>query len=246
MLQELAPPQDEQNRLLMELRSWLGTGFLWFAACAVYPQLRVDLTLWLGGRLRRFGYPENPAIFSEDLFDRLCLLPWFRAGHMPDWLRNAAFARLSEREKQHVRQVIDELASGEGNQRIEGALGLQVWQADWRGQPVGADDVMLEFKDEAGPLRPPTDESKVKKNALQRWVMRGYMRVGIVAAWAAVAAWLAPAFEAAPHAPGAWWPLIAFVGVSVLLLLAALAYRGFRVLRAGQEDKLVEVGGAHD
>ncbi len=219
LLQELAPPESVQDQLMAELRSWLGAGFLWFAACGIYPDLRVDLTLWLGARLKRFGYPANSAIFSEDLFDCLCLLPWFRAGHMPDWLRRAAFAELSEREKRHLREVIDELAAGKGNQDAAGTLGLEVWQADWRGQPLASDDVMLEFKDNAWSASPSSpNDVNVERDAMRSWFIRGSLRVVFVALWAAFATWISPAPELAPHPLGIWLPLIVFVGTSMALL----------------------------
>jgi hypothetical protein len=224
-LQEMAPPPDQQEQLVAELKSWLGPGFFWFAACGIYPQLRVDLTLWLGRRLHRYGHPANPGIFSEDMFSRLCLLPWFRVCHMPDWLRAAAFGALSAREKKMAREVIDELAAGRGNQYGSRTLGLQVWQSDWRGQPLTSDDVMLEFKTDpkTSPTTPVDEaEAEAARSAWWRWFTRGSARTAIVAIWAGMVAWLMPAFEAAPLPSGVWWPSISFAGVSVVALAAIL------------------------
>jgi len=59
-------------------------GYLWMAACAVYPELNWNLTLHLGSMLR--GAQGEP-IFSAERLLKLAILPWFRDGSMPTWLR---------------------------------------------------------------------------------------------------------------------------------------------------------------
>jgi hypothetical protein len=222
LLQELAPPDTEQKRLLAELKSWLGPGFLWFAACGIYPELRVDLTLWLGTSLHRYGHPSNPKIFSEDLFNRLCILPWFRACHMPEWLRTAAFSALSQREKEMAYKVISELVAGEKNQSGNHRIELQVWQPDWRGQRLSPDNVMVELKFAVDAAGDHASEAEAARTAWRRWLIRGAARAAIVAAWAGVATWLMPAFQLAPLPAGAWWPVLSF-GVASVGLLAIIA-----------------------
>ncbi|SCB55772.1 hypothetical protein GA0061098_105315 [Bradyrhizobium shewense] len=232
LLQDLAPPDPEQKALIEDLETWLGHGFFWLAACGVYPKLRVDLTLWLGARLHRYGHPANPVIFSEELFARLCLLPWLRVCHMPDWLRTAMFNALSDREKQMLRDVVDELAAGKAGESGEARLGLQVWQADWRGQPLAPDNVMIAFKSDAAPSdRLRQDEAAAASDARRTWLMRGLGRLALIAAWAGVAVWLMPAFGAAPLPDGAWWPVLGFGAATLAWFGTAFVVERVRLWR---------------
>ena len=64
----------------------------WLAACAIWPELHYDLTLWLGQWLAQES--EQPVATMARLGD-LLRLPWFASGEMPDparvvlldWLR---------------------------------------------------------------------------------------------------------------------------------------------------------------
>ncbi|RDJ23362.1 hypothetical protein DWF00_22295 [Bosea caraganae] len=222
------PPAPETQKVVVEaIQRWLGAGYFWFAACGLYPQLRFDLTLCLGQRLRRFGEPANPRIFTEAILERLCGLPWLRSGHLPDWLRIAAFAELSDREQRMAKGVIDGLLSG-ARPALAELRNLPVWQPDWSGQPLSDDEVVLE---RAGttPEPPPVDAAAiaaaVAADANRRWLRRGFWRIAGFAAWAAIASWLWPMPAEAPHPIGAWWPLAAFVIVSLLLSAAAILPR---------------------
>jgi hypothetical protein len=65
------------------LRDYLGKDvFEWLCACAIYPELHWDLTLYLGA-LPSMG---NNLVREKNLL-RLAQLPWFRTGSMPDNLR---------------------------------------------------------------------------------------------------------------------------------------------------------------
>lgn len=65
------------------LRDYLGKDvFEWLCACAVYPELHWDLTLYLGA-LPSMG---NNLVREKNLL-KLIQLPWFRTGTMPDNLR---------------------------------------------------------------------------------------------------------------------------------------------------------------
>jgi hypothetical protein len=207
-----------QAELLVALRNWLGPAFFWFAACGVYPQIRFDLTLWLGRRLRRYGHPGNAETFSEAALERLCLLPWLRKGFVPDWLRVATFEALSAREQLMARAAITELLEGQVPEIERAPAGLTVWQADWSGQGLASDDVMLELLD---PGEPQIDREGIAADAAieaqRRWRHRGLWRVALLASWASFTVWLWPSPALAPHPQGAWWPLIAFVTSSALL-----------------------------
>ncbi|HEY0406668.1 MAG TPA: tetratricopeptide repeat protein [Pyrinomonadaceae bacterium] len=66
-----------------KLREHLGKDvFEWLCACAIYPELHWDLTLYIG----QLPSLSNNLVREKNLL-RLVQLPWFRAGAMPDNLR---------------------------------------------------------------------------------------------------------------------------------------------------------------
>src|SRR5262245_4925240 len=81
-LENHEPQAEIVERLCHGLKRYLGDeGWYWLSACAVYPALSWDITLYLGYKL--FGERDD---FEERLL-ALTRLPWFRYGMMPDWLR---------------------------------------------------------------------------------------------------------------------------------------------------------------
>ncbi|MFN0123010.1 MAG: carboxypeptidase-like regulatory domain-containing protein [Blastocatellia bacterium] len=92
------------ERLLRQTRQYLGeTCWRWLCACAVYPELSWELTLFLGARVT-----DARETFEPELV-RLLRLPWFRYGTMPDWLRTRLIAAMPQEEQQSVRQAIHDL-----------------------------------------------------------------------------------------------------------------------------------------
>jgi len=57
----------------------------WIAACAIYPELHWDLTLWLG---RRLSLADRPLVTPGHLIS-IFRLPWFVEGRIPDEARQA-------------------------------------------------------------------------------------------------------------------------------------------------------------
>jgi hypothetical protein len=110
-LQEFSEPWLEEQpqsvramaRLSAELRHYLGDeGYLCLAACAIYPAMFWELTMWCALRLIR----DHAA--CPDTVRRLVMLPWFRHNSMPDWLRQRFVAGLSDFEEARVRAVLNE------------------------------------------------------------------------------------------------------------------------------------------
>lgn len=102
-LESVPPAPGDLKELSAQLRSFLGAGgYLWLTACAVYPMLLWELTLYLGYRFAGGGK------FDES-FSRLVRLPWFRHGHMPDWLREFLIFELSPEQEQAIRESLEEL-----------------------------------------------------------------------------------------------------------------------------------------
>jgi hypothetical protein len=98
------PPVPETLRdLCVQLQEFLGDEcFYWLSACAVFPKLYWDLTLYLGYKL-----------IDHDNFDKkvsaLVRLPWFRDGSIPDWLREVLVTGLPKAEECEVRDALTEL-----------------------------------------------------------------------------------------------------------------------------------------
>ena len=97
------PPPDSDLPITVEdLRDYLGEdAFQWLCACAVYPELHWDLTLYLGS-LPCMG----AALIGEKSLLRLIRLPWFRAGAMPDELRLDLIGELDPQREGEIRSAI--------------------------------------------------------------------------------------------------------------------------------------------
>jgi ribose transport system substrate-binding protein len=88
-----------------DVRSYLGEPvFYWLCACAVYPELRWELTLYLGS-LGAIG--EN--LVTERNLLKLAQLPWFRAGSIPDPMRLVLIESLGNEKEYAVREAIVEV-----------------------------------------------------------------------------------------------------------------------------------------
>jgi hypothetical protein len=107
---ERIPPAGEMiDSLFGELRRYLGgPGFLWLAACAVYPALDWGLTLYLGDGLDMDGEP----LLDPGRLAALVRTPWFRHGFLPDWLRERLIATLSPDQERSIRTALHELLRG--------------------------------------------------------------------------------------------------------------------------------------
>ncbi|HYH85813.1 MAG TPA: hypothetical protein VEX60_10035, partial [Pyrinomonadaceae bacterium] len=106
-LERLAPTPDEAERLRAQLRHYLGEeGFYWLCACAVYPALQWDVTLYLGQHL---SDEQGGQLLSEERLLALVRLPWFRHGTMPEWLRVELIGELSTEREREVRAALERL-----------------------------------------------------------------------------------------------------------------------------------------
>jgi len=101
----LTYPKSNQQTEARALRQALGEeAFQWLCACAVYPELYWDLTLYLGALP---SMPEN--LITEENMLRLLRLPWFRTGTIPDELRWELISELNTEKSQAIRAAIIEL-----------------------------------------------------------------------------------------------------------------------------------------
>ncbi len=135
-IERLEPSTAESTQLLAELEQYLGPrNWKWLCACAVYPEVTWDLTLFLGYTL--FGddveWQSDWAVSSL----RLVRLPWYRIGSMPEWLRHLLVERLDYREARKVRLEIHRLLRT-ANQEMKSHISLSYavpekagWLARW-------------------------------------------------------------------------------------------------------------------
>jgi len=87
------------------LRNGLGPfGYQWLCACAVFPGLRLPLTLALGNALADAAARPRP---DEVEIRALCDLTWFRRGWIPDEFRLQLIGDIAPNFRQIVGQVID-------------------------------------------------------------------------------------------------------------------------------------------
>lgn len=218
-----APDGDFRAELLDALRVWLDPlGFFWLAACGVYPRVSVDITLWLGAHLHPFGLAAARPVFSEERFARLCLLPWFAHGFMPDWLRRDAFAALTPQEKTEARAKMEALLNANPGAATRNE---EIWLPGGV-EAVPPDGVMLDCLGKKGEAEEPTVSfaqtlTDARDAAKRDYAYRAIGRI-LLAVFACAGAYLFwPDLAAAPLAKGAWLPLMAYVaGWAGLLGLA--------------------------
>lgn len=100
------PPADlEAPGIVDGLRRYLGKEtFQWLCACAVYPEIHWDLTLYLGSLA---CMPEG--LVREENVSKLIRLPWFRSGSMPDDFRWLLIRELDREKERAIRTAIIEM-----------------------------------------------------------------------------------------------------------------------------------------
>jgi len=100
-LERYAPRDTVVDSLVVQVRDFIGEkGYFWLGACAVYPELRWPLTLYLGYQLE---------LLSEERLAKLARLPWFRYGYMPNWLRRRLVGDLTLEQERAIRLRLQDL-----------------------------------------------------------------------------------------------------------------------------------------
>jgi hypothetical protein len=100
-LQRHPPDAATLTNLLKEIHTFLGQeGYYWFSACAVYPELHWPLTLYLGTHLTT---PDGHQLLTYQQLVKLICLPWFRHGHIPNWLRERLLIDLAIPQENKIR-----------------------------------------------------------------------------------------------------------------------------------------------
>ncbi len=77
----------------------------WIAACAIYPTLHWDLTMYLGQELSTI----DKNLLTFDYINQLTRLPWFIEGKIPEQARLELLEYLPEEKELHLRKSLQEL-----------------------------------------------------------------------------------------------------------------------------------------
>ncbi|KPA17783.1 Sulphatase-modifying factor domain protein, partial [Candidatus Magnetomorum sp. HK-1] len=98
------PPVPENLTDMDAIKKYLGNehSFQWLCACAMYPELHWNLTIFLGKAI------HDHTIEEQDLL-RLIQLPWFRNGNIPDEYRQELIAQISKDNQKIVQNIIVDL-----------------------------------------------------------------------------------------------------------------------------------------
>jgi WD40 repeat protein len=101
------PTAEEITSMLKSLEQYLGNdGYYWFTACAVFPELHWNITLYLGTQLKTQSNQSLAEVCSPI---KLARLPWFRSGYMPDWLRSLLILKLTKEQELTIRLALQNL-----------------------------------------------------------------------------------------------------------------------------------------
>jgi outer membrane protein OmpA-like peptidoglycan-associated protein len=134
------------RELQTQLRRYLDTdGYTWLCACAVYPELRWDMTLFLGAQVKGLG---GEPLYGERRLAAITQLPWFRMGRMPDWLRTRLVEELGPVASAVQQALMELLASarvGSTTAADEETIRLRIATVTPGSQEVFEDTIFLEF-----------------------------------------------------------------------------------------------------
>jgi hypothetical protein len=230
--QESAPPTDEHwPALRLGLLEALGAdGYQWLAACALYPAVSWDLTVYLGLTLRN---EARVSLYSEQRLAVLTGLPWFRDGRMPFWLRERLTKDLPASQRQAAASALRTLLGGKTpgpreQARIDAAPSTGPMAARPYGDSFFVDALVAHSQGRAGPLMlrrltrfPPFGWGAAETSMATAAVLYG------IAAW-----YLAPRPEHGALVAGAWLPLV--------LLGLALPAAGWLLHRLLREPRRAE------
>jgi uncharacterized membrane protein len=106
-LERDAPDATLVMEVLQAVRRFLGEEtYFWLAACAAYPAVNFNLTIYLGTNLRDAA---GQSLFTSERAVALFRLPWLQKGYLPDWLRVQLLSELSPEQSSAIREVLNRL-----------------------------------------------------------------------------------------------------------------------------------------
>ncbi len=247
------PPDDRPiSTIIAQLRTYLDApGFDWLCALAVYPAIQWDLTLYLGAQLPRLdgGDPKDDPLYSEERIAAIALLPWFREGQMPNWLRRALIGAMTPTRERQVRVLVQDLLRQAtlpepktDEDKIRFKLIREQMAERQRNEPVVGpppellmeDQVLVDFLakgdvtdlEYTGPDARPEQERRFRLG----WIE--ILGAGVATAYSAAALFAVPKPWEGPAPTGAWLGLVLLVFGSVLgtaIVAWRRSYEGVRV-----------------
>jgi hypothetical protein len=246
LLSDAALDPAGQETLVADLRYFLGNqGFYWLASTAIYPELRYDITIFLGLRLTEGADPNRPAVFNDDRLTRLASLPWFQVGRFPDWIRRLLFDSIRPEEQRQAQDEVTRMLEGawrgdDGSRTEEfdaaailGAgeprptkIPLSIWRRESQGAAIPRDSVTLELLTRGGRtdlLRPVTGHTFEEIRAAarrSRWAERASILLPALA-WILAFIWLVPKPWSGSATTGAWFPVLSLSATAALALIVS-------------------------
>jgi hypothetical protein len=197
--------------------------FWWFAACAIYPALRWDLTVYLGLKLTSPRAGGGLPLYTEERALRLAVLPWFRDGYMPNWLRRRMLALLPKdmriRAVALVRDIFERAVKSEG--QAFDAVRLRIAQD--RPDPISArperDEIFLDALAGSDPLAlaAPRSLRQLISGAKNGFVLREWTVLALIAVYWSAVALLVPGPSSGALTTAQWLPLVFLPFVLVTL-----------------------------
>jgi hypothetical protein len=254
LLSDAAPYREGQETLVADLRRFLGRdGFYWLAATAIYPELRWDLTVFLGLRLSERGLPRGRPLFNDNTLMRLASLPWLRVGRFPEWMRRLLFDSISAKEQKQAQETLARMLEDarrsevvwqrgqlirpatSGGTPTPTAITLSIARQKSEGSLIPPDSVALELLTRGGrsDLLPPVTGRSLNEilgdTRRSLWRERGPILFPALA-WVLTGLWYIPKPWGATETTGAWLPILALLSTATLALMAALLARTWRAV----------------
>ena len=238
-----ADPDRSWTGMRAELDRYLDSSAMtWLRALAVYPALRWDLMLYLGMQLRDGGQ----TVFSEARAVRLCRIPWFRQGYMPDWVRVRLLAEIEPERRQEITNLIGTLLNGgvtggDGTAQVRLPIAIEAGASSnvvrqSHTHRAADDAVLLDFLENQNEAAFVAPQSLTERLLGARHTFRIQERAtGIVGAIYALAfLWFLPKPWDGPLLTGAFLPLIALaLGALLWPVARRLAFRGEATVGGG-------------
>ncbi|HKI02126.1 MAG TPA: Yip1 family protein [Thermoanaerobaculia bacterium] len=99
-----SPEPSRVTEVFAELGRFLrDPGLYWLSACAAYPAMDWNLTLFLGDALRD---EKGDRLLDPGRLAAMVRTPWLRHGYMPDWLRILLLSQLPRNHEREVRLAV--------------------------------------------------------------------------------------------------------------------------------------------
>ncbi len=229
-LDPATPDDDTWNRLQSELKGdgpdRLGAYFVnasgqfdqpaywWLAACAIYPAVRWDLTVYLGLKLaapaRGSSGEMLVPLYTEERALRLAELPWFRHGQMPDWLRRRLIDQLPERIRNEavrlLQEILDRAVKPDGSGFDDLRLRIARDAPDLTAERPERDEVFLDTLSKSDPLalRASHRLSRLLRRPDDPFAIREWLAAALFVTYWCVTSVLVPWPQQGPFATGAW------------------------------------------